>query len=78
MVGIAGVSEQGGRGALAQFLADQLTLTHPDRADYAHTLLVTPHPLPDFHTFLQPGVDLAKKLTRAATAASQLLVCKHH
>ena len=39
----------------------------------------TGYPLPaDFHTFLQPEVDLAKKLTGAATAASQLLVCKHH
>ena len=44
---------------------------------FGRTLLVTSLP-PDFHTFLQPEVDLAKKLTGAATAASQLLVCKHH
>ena len=49
--------------------------TEPNIPDYTHTLLGTP---PDFHTFLQPEVDLAKKLTGAATAASQLLVCKHH
>ena len=63
-------------GTLAQFWVDQLTLLN-QAGQIIPTHFCVPPP-PDFLTFLQPGVDLAKKLTGAATAASQLLVCKHH
>ena len=40
-----------GAAAHPQILADQLTLTQPGGADYAHQILLSP---PDFQTFLRP------------------------
>ena len=42
----------GAEGAMApQILADQLTLSHPRGADYAHQLIMAS---PDFQTFRRP------------------------
>ena len=41
----------GGGGARPQILADQLTLSQPEGADYAHQIILSP---PDFQTFLRP------------------------
>ena len=40
-------------GAGPQILADQLTLSQPREADYAHQIILAP---PDFQTFLRPWV----------------------
>ena len=52
-VSTAGVLSQGGAGGAMhpQILADQLTLSQPVGADYAHKIILA---TPNFQTFLRP------------------------
>ena len=43
----------------ADFLADQLTLSQPKGADYAHQIILA---FPDFQTFLRPQNYYANKI----------------
>ena len=73
MINVAGLSSLGVPGVPwhPQILADQLTLSQPRGADYAHQIILAP---PDFQTFQRPCTPLVPWEERFCTDAQKVFL----